>query len=81
MGVPLDVPVTYTEINGKITYIAGDLLLLICLAKGVDAEDIEAMADLAPGKIIIAEQSFQDDSAANNAHYILKNREIELKLV
>ena len=81
MGVPLDVPVTYTEINDKIAYVVGDMLLLICLADNITAEDIEKMADFAPAKIVCAEQGFADDSALSNAHYILKDKEIELKLV
>ena len=81
MGVPLDVPVTYTDINDKIAYVVGDMLLLICLADNITAEDIEKMADFAPAKIVCAEQGFADDSALSNAHYILKDKEIELKLV
>lgn len=81
MGVPLDVPVTYTEINDKIAYVVGDMLLLICIADNITAEDIEKMADFAPAKIVCAEQGFADDSALSNAHYILKDKEIELKLV
>ena len=81
MGVPLDIPVTYTEINDKIAYVVGDMLLLICLAENITAEDIEKMADFAPAKIVCAEQGFADDSALSNAHYILKDKEIELKLV
>ena len=81
MGVPLDVPVTYTDINDKIAYVVGDMLILICLADNITAEDIEKMADFAPAKIVCAEQGFADDSALSNAHYILKDKEIELKLV
>ena len=81
MGVPLDIPVTYTEINDKIAYVVGDMLLLICLADNITAEDIEKMADFAPAKIVCAEQGFADNSALSNAHYILKDKEIELKLV
>lgn len=81
MGIPLDVPVTYMEVNGKVVYVVGDLLLLICFAENLTAEDIEAMAEYAPAKMILAEQSFADDSALSNAHYILKDKGIELKLV
>lgn len=81
MGIPLDVPVTYMEVNSKICYVVGDLLLLICFAENITAEDIEAMVEYAPAKIILAEQSFADDSALSNAHYILRDRGIELKLV
>ena len=81
MGVPLDVPVTYMEINSKIVYVVGELLLLVCLADNITAEDMEAMAEYAPAKIICAESSFANDSALSNAHYILKDKQIELKLV
>lgn len=81
MGISLDVPVTYMEVNGKVAYVVGDLLLLICFAENLTAEDIEAMAEYAPAKMILAEQSFADDSALSNAHYILRDEGIELKLV
>ncbi|MEG2686952.1 MAG: site-specific DNA-methyltransferase, partial [Christensenellaceae bacterium] len=81
MGIPLEVPVTYMDVNGKVCYVVGDLLLLICFAENIVAEDIEAMAKHAPAKIICAEQSFADDSALSNAHYILRDKQIELKLI
>lgn len=81
MGIPLDVPVTYIEVNGKVVYIVGEFLLMICLTDNVTAEDIEGMAAYAPAKIVCAESGFADDSALSNAHYILKDRSIELKLV
>lgn len=81
MGVPLDVPVQYIEVNGKIVYIVGDFLLMIALFDDITAEDIESIAAYAPAKIICAEQGFADDSALSNAHYILRDKQIELKLV
>ena len=81
MGIPLDVEVQYMEIGDKIAYIVGDFILMICLANNITAEDIENMAQYAPAKIICAEAGFADDSALSNAHYILKDRAIELKLV
>lgn len=82
MGVPLTYKVEKIEICGKPAYSVGDdCLLLICLADNVTTEDIEAMADYAPAKIILAESSLADDTAMANAHYILKDRSIELKLV
>lgn len=81
MGIPLDVEVQYMEIGDKIAYIVGDFILMICLAKNITAEDIENIAQYAPAKIICAEAGFADDSALSNAHYILKDRAIELKLV
>ncbi len=81
MGVPLDVPVQYIEVNDKIVYIVGDFLLMIALFNDITAEDIEAIAAYAPAKIICAESGFADDSALSNAYYILKDKNIELKLV
>ena len=81
MGVPLDVPVQYVEVNGKVVYIVGDFLLMIALFENITAEDIDDMAAYAPAKIICAEQGFADESALSNAHYILRDKQIELKLV
>ena len=81
MGIPLDTAVQYIEIDGKIVYIVGDFLLMIALYNDITAEDIDAMAAYAPAKIVCAEQGFKDDTALSNAHYILRDRSIELKLV
>lgn len=82
LGVPLTYSVKKTEVNGKTAYTVGDdCLLLICLAENVQPEDVEAMAEYAPAKVIIARDSFADDTAMANAHYILRDRGIELKLV
>lgn len=82
LGVPLDCSVEKIEFNGKTAYTVGkDCLLLICLAEDVQPEDVETMAEYAPAKVIIARDSFADDTAMSNAHYILRDRGIELKLV
>lgn len=81
MGVLLDTAVQYIEIDGKIVYIVGDFLLMIALYNDITAEDIDAMAAYAPAKIVCAEQGFKDDTALSNAHYILRDKQIELKLV
>ena len=81
MGVPLDTAVQYIEIDGKIVYIIGDFLLMIALYNDITAKDIDAMAAYAPAKIVCAEQGFKDDTALSNAHYILRDKQIELKLV
>ena len=81
MGVPLDIPVQYVEVNGKPVYIVGEFLLMIALFDDITAEDVDAIAAYAPAKIICAEEGFKDDTALSNAHYILKDKQIELKLV
>lgn len=82
LGVPLTYSVSRIELNGRAVYTVGDDgLLLICLAENVRPEDVEAMAEYAPAKMIISRDSFADDTAMANAYYILRDRGIELKLV
>ena len=82
LGVPLTESVTQVSIGNKTAYSVGeDCLLLICLVTGLTVESIEEMAEYAPAKIILAENSLANDSAMSNAHYILRDRGIELKLV
>ena len=82
LGVPLTYSVTPVTFGPLTAYSVGeDCLLLICLQEGVTAELVEQMADYAPAKLILADSSFADDTAMSNAHYILRDREIELKLV
>lgn len=82
LGVPLTYSVNEIQINNKIAYgIGDDYLLLICLADDIQPEDVEQMTEHAPAKIIISRDSFKDDTAMANAHYILRDHEIELKLV
>lgn len=86
LGIPLDYSVTEVEVNDKKAYSIGeDCLVLICLDYGKDgitAEDIKTMCDdYVPAKIVASEQAFKDDVALSNAHYILKDRNIEMKLL
>ena len=82
LGVPLTYSVQKIDLNGKSAYAVGeDCLLLICLAENVQPEDVEMMAEYAPAKIIISRDSFADDTAMSNAYYILRDKQIELKLV
>ena len=82
LGVPLTSAIMKVEINDKAAYtVQGDSLLLVCLAADVTPEDVEAMAAYAPAKVVISRDSFANDTAMANAHYILRDRGIELKLV
>ena len=85
MGIPLDYKVIPTQINDKKAYSIGeDCLVLICLDYGKDGitpEDIKEMCELVPAKIVSSEQAFKDSTALSNAYYILKDKDIEMKLV
>ena len=60
---------------------SGDFPLVIALYNDITAENIEAMVAYASAKIVCAEQGFRDDTALSNAHYILRDTQIELKLL
>jgi len=81
MGVPLTCSVSQVDISGKTAWSVGDFLLLICLSDGLTVEMIEEMANYAPGQIILAENALPDDTAMSNAYCILRDRNIEVKLV
>ena len=82
MGVPLTYPVLPLDLDGVKAYSVGeDGLLMVCLDAGITTETIEQLADYAPAKIVIAESCFADVSAMRNAHYVLRDRKIELKLI
>lgn len=85
MGVPLDRKVTPVNVNTKKAYLMGeDTKILICIDKGdsgITPEDMEAMCNFGATKIVASEEAFADDTALSNAHYILKDRNIEMKLL
>ena len=82
LGVPLTYSVNKVAVNTKVAYTVGDdCLLLVCLAADITPEDVEAMAEYVPAKVIISRDSFANDTAMANAYYILRDRGVELKLV
>ncbi len=82
MGIPMDWTVEPVEINGKTAYAIGEnCTLLICLQEGITADDVTAMCDYAPGKMVFAEGCFANDTELANAHYILQDHELDMKLV
>ncbi len=85
LGIPPTYPVKPFEINGRKVFLIGeDGLVLVCLDGnngGITPEDITAMCELAPAKIIAAEQAFADDVALANAYYITKDNGVEIELL
>jgi len=89
MGIPLDYVVSKIAVGERKCYSIGerpfetskDCMILVCLDFGITPEDITAFCDLAPAKIIAAEEAFEDSTAMSNAHYILRDRDIEMKLL
>lgn len=81
MGYPLTENVTTLDIDGLNVCAVADNRLLICLQPGVSAGHIEKMAVYQPQKIVIGEDALADNTAMSNAHYLLENKGIELKIV
>ena len=85
LGIPPTYKVNEINVNGRKVYSIGDDgLVLICLDSangGIAPEDISAMCDLAPAKIVAAEEAFKDDIALSNAYYISKDKGIEIELL
>lgn len=85
LGIPLDYPIQELQVNDKKAYSIGtNCLVLVCIdygQSGITPEDIEEMCKYLPAKIVSTQQAFKDDVALSNAHYILKDRNIEIKLL
>jgi len=89
MGIPLDYVVSEIIAGSKKCYAIGErphgdkgeFQILVCLDFGITPDDITAFCKLAPQKIIAAEEAFADSTAMSNAHYILKDKDIEMKLL
>ena len=81
MGYPLTTDLTTFEVDGLTIYTVENNEMLICLQSGITVEHIEKLTSLQPQKIVLAESGFADNSALSNAHYLLENRGIELKIV
>ena len=81
MGYPLTADLAAFEVDGLTIYTVENNDMLICLQSGITVEHIEKLASLKPQKIVLAESGFADNSALSNAHYLLENRGIELKVV
>lgn len=87
LGIKLDIPVKEVNINDKKAYLIEDnnAYTIICLdygSDGINADDMKAMCEeYKPTRIVASEQAFKDDIALSNAHYILKDHNIEMKLL
>ena len=81
MGYPLTADITVYDADGINVYSVDGNSMLICLHPGVTAELIERLAELEPQKIVVTESCFANNSDMSNAHYLLENRNIELKII
>lgn len=81
MGYPLTAGLAAFDVDGLTVYRVNNGEMLICLQEGISADHIEKMVAASPQKIVLAERALADNSAMSNAHYLLDNRGIKLKIV
>ena len=85
LGIPATYKVTENNLNGRKVYSIGEEgLILVCLDGsngGITPEDVTAMCELSPAKIVAAEEAFKDDVALSNAYYISKDSGVEIMLL
>lgn len=85
LGIPVTYKVFENNLNGRKVYSIGeDGLILVCLDGsngGITPEDVTAMCELSPAKIVAAEEAFKDDIALSNAYYISKDSGVEIMLL
>ncbi len=85
LGIPLTYSVNEITVGSRKVYSIGeDGLVLVCLDSsngGITPEDIEAMCELAPAKIIASKEAFVDEMSMPNAHYISKDYGVEIELL
>lgn len=85
LGIPATYQVFENNLNGRKVYSIGDDgLILVCLDGsngGITPEDVTAMCEFSPAKIVAAEEAFKDDVALSNAFYISKDSGVEIMLL
>lgn len=87
LGIKLDIPVKDINVNDKKAYLIEDnnAYTLICLdygSDGINADDMKTMCEeYKPTRVVASEQAFKDDIALSNAHYILRDNDVEMKLL
>jgi len=81
LGQDLCEPILSIDLpNGRQVYgVGADVKFIVCLAPGITPEDANAMADYAPGRIIFAEQCFENTEQKSNVRLTLKDLGISIK--
>lgn len=82
LGQDLCEDILTLDINGKAVYgVGAECDFIVCLTRPITAEDAEAMAEYAPGRIIFTDQCFDTSSDKRNVQLTLKDRGITMKML
>ena len=81
LGQELCEPIIEIDLGARKTVygVGAEVKFIVCLAPGITPEDANAMAEYAPGRIIFAEQCFEDSTAKSNVRLTLKDKGISIK--
>lgn len=76
-GIDLTATIEELKIKDKTVFSVGMGYLLICLEQDLTLEQIEALAQQHPARIVFYDESFKNDTVRTNAQQILKRYGIE----
>ena len=81
LGQDLCAPILAIDLPGnrQVYCVGEDVKFIVCLADNITVEDAKLMADYAPGRIIFAEQCFQNTEQKSNVRLTLKDSGITIK--
>ncbi|GHU94892.1 site-specific DNA-methyltransferase [Clostridia bacterium] len=80
LGQDLCEPILPLDINGKTVYgVCADVKFAVCLAQHFTPEDAEALAEYAPGRVIFADQCFDNSTDKSNVKLTLRDKGITIK--
>ena len=82
LGQDLCEDIVELDINDKTIYgIGADVTFMVCLAPNITPEDAETMAEYAPGRIIFAEQCFENTTDKSNVKLTMRDRVITMRML
>ena len=83
LGQDLCEPICSIELsdNRQVYGVGADVKFIVCLAQNITAEDAAAMAEHAPGRIIFADQCFNNSTDKSNVKLTLRDKGISIKVL
>ncbi|GHU55227.1 DNA methylase N-4 [Clostridia bacterium] len=83
LGQDLCSPVLPIDIgDGRLVYGVGeDVTFIVCIAKRITAVEARIMAEYAPGRIVFADQCFENSTDKSNVKLVLRNVGVTLRVL
>ncbi|GHV31940.1 DNA methylase N-4 [Clostridia bacterium] len=82
LGQDLCEPILPLDINGKTVYgVCADVKFAVCLVQHFTPEDAEALAEYAPGRVIFADQCFDNSTDKSNVKLTLRDKGITIRVL